>query len=89
MSNYTNNWIAGSGGSGISLQAASQNTITLGSIGAQGSGYATGIFNFDEFSHRPDIKKYEVYEIGNENGWESHQESVSLNSSYPTDYDYD
>lgn len=63
MSNYTNNWVAGSGGSGISLQAASQNTITLSSIGAQGSGYSTGIFNFDEFSHRPDIKKYEVYEI--------------------------
>jgi hypothetical protein len=31
----------------------------------------------------------EIYEIGNENGWESHQESVSLNSSYPTDYNYD
>jgi hypothetical protein len=30
-----------------------------------------------------------IYEIGNENGWESHQESVSLNSSYPTDCDYD
>jgi hypothetical protein len=30
-----------------------------------------------------------IYEIGNENGWESHQESVSLNSSYPTDYNYD
>jgi hypothetical protein len=30
-----------------------------------------------------------IYEIGNENGWESHQESVSLNSSYPTDYTYD
>ena len=30
-----------------------------------------------------------IYEIGSENGWESHQESVSLNSSYPTDYDYD
>jgi len=30
-----------------------------------------------------------IYEIGNKNGWESHQESVSLNSSYPTDYDYD
>ena len=26
-----------------------------------------------------------IYEIG----WESHQESVSLNSSYPTDYNYD
>jgi hypothetical protein len=30
-----------------------------------------------------------IYEIGNENGWESHQESVYLNSSYPTDYNYD
>jgi len=30
-----------------------------------------------------------IYEIGNENGWESHQVSVSLNSSYPTDYNYD
>lgn len=61
MANYTLNQISGSGTNGISL--ASQNTITLSSIGAQGSGYATGIFNFDEFSHRPDIKKYEVYEI--------------------------
>ena len=30
-----------------------------------------------------------IYEMGNENGWESHQESVYLNSSYPTDYNYD
>jgi hypothetical protein len=30
-----------------------------------------------------------IYEIGNENGWENHQESVFLNSSYPTDYNYD
>jgi hypothetical protein len=39
------------------------NTISLANIaGAQGSGY-TGTLNFDEFSYRPDIKKYEVYEI--------------------------
>jgi hypothetical protein len=25
-----------------------------------------------------------MYEIGNENGWENHQENVYLNSSYPT-----
>jgi hypothetical protein len=30
-----------------------------------------------------------IYEMGSENGWESHQESVYLNSSYPTDYNYD
>jgi len=25
-----------------------------------------------------------MYEIGNENGWENHEECVYLNSSYPT-----
>ena len=33
---------------------------------------------------------YEIaYNEGHDEGWESHQESVSLNSSYPTDYNYD
>jgi len=67
MSNYTNNWQTGAiGGSGISLQAAgfntaSQNTISLSNISGS-SGYA-GTLNIDEFLFRPDIKKYEVYEI--------------------------
>ena len=38
-------------------------TISLGNItGAYGSGYS-GTINVDEFMFRPDIKKYEVYEI--------------------------
>jgi hypothetical protein len=50
-------------GSSSGIMAQSINTISLSSLnGAQGSG-VTGIFNFDELSYGPDIKKYEVYEI--------------------------
>lgn len=67
MSQWNNNWVANptSAGSSITLQSAGQsmNTISLANItGAQGSGWS-GTLNFDEFSYRPDIKKYEVYEI--------------------------
>jgi hypothetical protein len=42
--------------------------------------------NFIEFARAI----YEIaYNEGHDEGWESHQESVYLNSSYPTDYDYD
>ena len=68
MSNWNNNWVANpsSASSSITLQGSSQNinTISLANIaGAQGSGYS---LNFDELMHgmsRPDIKRYEVYEI--------------------------
>ena len=59
---HVNNWL--NSGS-ITLQSAGQsmNTISLANItGAQGSGWS-GTLNFDEFSYRPDVKKYEVYEI--------------------------
>ena len=59
-----NNQTAIAGG-GITLQSPGRhlNTISLANIaGAQGSGY-TGTLSFDEFAYRPDIKKYEVYEI--------------------------
>jgi len=61
MSNYTNNWqIAGSGGSGISLQAASQNTISIGSL-TSGSGID---FEWNTLAGlNSNVKKYEVYEI--------------------------
>ena len=57
MSNYTNNWQIGAAGavSGLSLQAASQNTITLNHI--------SGGLSIDEFAYRGDVKKYEVFEI--------------------------
>ena len=64
MSNYTNNWqIAGvGGGSGLGLQAASQNTISVGSLNS-----ASGSIDFDWNSLTRDfnsnVKKYEVYEI--------------------------
>lgn len=62
MSNYTNNWIAGTGGSGLNLQAASQNTISLSSLNS-----ASGSIDFD-WNHltnglNSNVKKYEVYEI--------------------------
>jgi len=60
-----NNQTIHGGGSSITLQSPGHhlNTISLANIAAApGSGY-TGTFNFDEFSYRPDIKKYEVYEI--------------------------
>jgi hypothetical protein len=53
------------GGSGTTsgIMAQSLNTISLSSLnGAQGSG-VTGVFNFDELSYGPNVKKYEVYEI--------------------------
>lgn len=57
---YTNTWQSALGGG---VLAASQNTISLGSLnGAQGSSYGSSI-SVDEFSFRPDVKKYEVYEI--------------------------
>lgn len=57
---YTNTWQSALGGG---VLASSQNTISLGSLnGAQGSGYS-GSLNFDEYTIRPDVKKYEVYEI--------------------------
>ena len=65
MSIWNNNQTA-IGGSGIALQSPSHhlNTISLANIaGAQGSSYS---LNFDELMNgmnRPDIKKYEVYEI--------------------------
>lgn len=63
MSNYTNNWqIAGvGGGSGLSLQAASQNTISLSSLNSAG-----GIdFDWNHLTNglNSNVKKYEVYEI--------------------------
>lgn len=64
MSIWNNNQTA-IGGSGITLQSPGHhlNKISLANIaGAQGSGYSAAL-NFDEFSYRPDIKKYEVYEI--------------------------
>ena len=65
MSNYTNNWqIAGvGGGSGLNLQAASQNTISLGSLT---SGSGSGItFDWNQLSEglNSNVKKYEVFEI--------------------------
>jgi hypothetical protein len=68
MSHWNNNWVANpaSAGSSINLHGSSQsiNTISLSNIaGAQGSSYS---LNFDELMNsmsRPDIKKYEVYEI--------------------------
>jgi hypothetical protein len=67
MSHWNNNWVANptSVGSSITLHGSGQNinTISLANVaGAQGSGYS-GVLNFDEFSYRPDVKKYEVYEI--------------------------
>ena len=65
MSIWNNNQTA-IGGSGIALQSPGHhlNTISLANIaGAQGSSYS---LNFDELMNgmnRPDIKKYEVYEI--------------------------
>jgi len=57
---YTNTWQSALGGG---VLAASQNTISLSSLnGAQGSGYS-GTLNFDEYTLRSDVKKYEVYEI--------------------------
>ena len=58
--NYTNNWqIAGSGGSGISLQAASQNTISIGSL-TSGIGVD---FEWNTLAGlNSNVKKYEVYE---------------------------
>jgi len=67
MSLWNNNQTTISG-SGIALQSPGHhlNTISLANIAAApGSGY-TGTLNFDELMHgmnRPDIKKYEVYEI--------------------------
>jgi hypothetical protein len=68
MSHFNNNWISNPsvGSAGITLQSPGHhlNTITLSNIaGAQGSSYS---LNFDELMNgmsRPDIKKYEVYEI--------------------------
>lgn len=64
MSNYTNNWqIAGTGGgSGLGIQAASQNTISISSLNS-----ASGSIDFD-WNHltnglNSNVKKYEVYEI--------------------------
>lgn len=63
MSNYTNNWqIAGvGGGSGLNLQAASQNTISISSLNSTG-----GSIDFD-WNHlsaglNSNVKKYEVIE---------------------------
>lgn len=65
MSNYTNNWqIAGSGGgSGLSLQAASQNTISISSLN---SGSGSGLsFDWNQLTNgfESNVKKYEVFEI--------------------------
>jgi hypothetical protein len=52
-------------GTSITVQSPGHhlNTISLANIAAaSGSGY-TGNFSFDDFAYRPDIKKYEVYEI--------------------------
>jgi hypothetical protein len=51
-------------GSPVGIRSSQNiNTISLANIaGAQGSGY-NGTLSFDEFAYRPDIKKYEVYEI--------------------------
>lgn len=64
MTNYTNNWQIASvgGGSGLSLQAASQNTISISSLNS-----ASGSIDFD-WNHLAEgnnnnVKKYEVYEI--------------------------
>jgi len=59
-----NPWQISVNGSGIGLASGQNiNTISLANVaGAQGSGY-NGTLNFDEFSYRPDVKKYEVYEI--------------------------
>lgn len=64
MSNYTNNWQIASagGGSGLNLQAASQNTISLSSLNS-----ASGSIDFD-WNHltnglNSNVKKYEVFEI--------------------------
>lgn len=57
MSNYKSPWQI-TGSAGLNLQAASQNTITLSSLG----GYS-GSLSIDEFAYRGDVKKYEVFEI--------------------------
>jgi hypothetical protein len=64
--NYTNNWQIGAAGaiagSGLNLQAASQNTISLSNLNS-----ASGSIDFD-WNHltngmNSNVKKYEVYEI--------------------------
>jgi len=64
MSNYTNNWQIGASGaiagSAMNLQAASQNTISIGSLTS-----GTGIdFDWNHLSSgiNINVKKYEVYE---------------------------
>jgi len=63
--NYTNNWQIGAAGaiagSAMNLQAASQNTISIGSLTS-----GTGIdFDWNQLTNgfNSDVKKYEVYEI--------------------------
>jgi hypothetical protein len=48
--------------SGSQMLASSQNTISITSAGSA-TGY-NSILNFDDFSYNPDVKRYEVYEIG-------------------------
>lgn len=65
MSQLNNNpWQIPLNSSSIGIGSSQNiNTISLANItGAQVSGYS-GTLNFDEFSIRSDVKKYEVYEI--------------------------
>lgn len=67
MANQNNPWqisvIGGSGGAlGAGLQVASQNSISLGNVGGA-AGWSGSTLNLDEYTLRPDVKKYEVYEI--------------------------